>query len=64
MLLMPLMTKAGITVDLCTRSAVTTGGFNGIRTHDLRDTGAMLYRLRHEASLEAGQVRAQFIPVV
>ena len=24
-------------------------GFNGIRTHDLRDTGAMLYQLSYEA---------------
>ena len=30
---------------------------NGIRTHDLRDTGAVLYRLSYEASLEAGQER-------
>ena len=29
-------------------------GFNGIRTHDLCDTGAMLYQLSYEASLEAG----------
>ena len=28
-------------------------GSNGIRTHDLRDTGAMLYRLSYEASPEA-----------
>ena len=28
---------------------------NGIRTHDLRDTGAMLYQLSYEVSLEAGQ---------
>ena len=27
------------------------------------DTGAMLYQLRYEASLEAGQVRVQFIPL-
>ena len=33
-------------------------------THDLRDTGAMLYRLSYEASPEAGQVRVQFIPVI
>ena len=39
-------------------------GFNGIRTHDLRDTGAMLYQLSYEASLEAGQVQVQFISVV
>ena len=25
--------------------------FNGIRTHELRDTGAMLYQLSYEASL-------------
>ena len=25
-------------------------GFNGIRTHDLRDTGAMLYQLSYEAT--------------
>ena len=30
-------------------------GSNGIRTHDLRNTGAMLYQLSYEASLEAGQ---------
>ena len=28
------------------------------------DTGAMLYQLNYESSLEAGQVRVQFIPVV
>ena len=39
-------------------------GSNGIRTHDLRDTGAMLYRLSYEASPEGGQVRVQFIPVI
>ena len=39
-------------------------GSNRIRTHDLRDTGAMLYQLSYEASPEAGQVRIQFIPVV
>ena len=26
-------------------------GFNGIRSHDLRDTGAMLYTLSYEALL-------------
>ena len=26
-------------------------------THDLRDTGAMLYQLSYEASLESGQVQ-------
>ena len=26
-------------------------GFNGIRSHDLRDTGAMLYQLSYEALL-------------
>ena len=37
---------------------------NGIRTHDLRDIGVMLYRLSYEASPEAGQMRVQFIPVI
>ena len=37
---------------------------NRIQTHDPRDTSAMLYRLSYEASLEAGQVRVQFIPVI
>ena len=35
--------------------------FNGIRTHDLRDTCAMLYQLSYEASPEA---RVQFIPII
>ena len=31
--------------------------FNGIRTHDLRDTGAMLYQLSYEAThWERGQL--------
>ena len=31
-------------------------GFNGIRIHDLRDTGAMLYQLSYEAThWEQGQ---------
>ena len=31
-------------------------GFNGIRTHDLRDTGAMLYQLSYEVThWEQGQ---------
>ena len=33
--------------------------------HGLHDTGAMLYQLSYEASLEAGQVRVQlFMPVI
>ena len=36
-------------------------GSNGIRTHDLRDPVAILYRLSYEVSREAGQVRVQFI---
>ena len=28
-------------------------GFNGIRTHDLCDTGVMLYQLSYEVSMEA-----------
>ena len=39
-------------------------GFNGIRTHDLRDTGAMLYQLSYEALLVVGQEWVQFIPVM
>ena len=39
-------------------------GFKGIRTHDLRDTGAMLYELSYEASMGAGQLRVQFISVI
>ena len=39
-------------------------GSNGIRTHDLRDTGAMLYRLSYEALTGADQLRVQFIPVI
>ena len=35
----------------------TFWGSNGIRTHDLRDTSAMLYQLSYEASLEADQER-------
>ena len=35
-------------------------GSNGIRTHDLRDTGVILYQLSCEASLEASQVRVRF----
>ena len=32
-------------------------GFNGIRTHNLRDTGAMLYQLSYEAThWERGQL--------
>ena len=39
-------------------------GSNGILTHDLRNTGVMLYQLSYEASLEAGQVWVQFMPVI
>ena len=36
--------------------ALKIQGFNGIRTHDLRDTGAMLYQLSYEAThWEQGQ---------
>ena len=34
-------------------------GFNGIRTRDLRDTGAMLYQLSYEAThWERGKLRS------
>ena len=39
-------------------------GSNGIRTHALRDIGAMLHQLSYEAALEAGQVRVQFMSVM
>ena len=39
-------------------------GSNRIWTHDLHDTGVMLYQLSYEASLEAGQEGVQFIPVI
>ena len=39
-------------------------GFNGIRTHDLRDTGAMLYRLTYKAThWERGQFIEFISPV-
>ena len=40
-------------------------GFNGIRTRDLRDTGAMLYQLSYEATpdWERGQFIESFFPV-
>ena len=36
-------------------------GFNGIRTHDLRDTGAMLYQLSYEAT---HREQGQFIELI
>ena len=39
-------------------------GFDGIRTRDLRDTGAMLYQLSHEATRwERGQFIEFIFPV-
>ena len=35
-----------------------------IQTHVLHDTGAILFQLSYEASLEAAQERVQFIPVI
>ena len=32
------------------RRSLKKQGFNGIRTRDLRDTGAMLYQLSYEAT--------------
>ena len=38
------------------RGSLKKSGFNGIRTRDLRDTGAMLYQLSYEAThWERGQ---------
>ena len=43
----------------------TFWGFNRILIHGLHDTSAMLYQLIDgAASLESGQVRVQFIPVI
>ena len=40
-------------------------GFNGIRTHDLRDTGAMLYQLSYEAThWEQGQFIDHIFPCI
>ena len=35
-------------------------GFNWIQTHDLCDTGAMLYQLSYEASLGVGRAESEF----
>ena len=48
----------------CKTSPEKFWGFNGIWTHALCNTGAMPHQLGYEASLEAGQVRVQFIPVI
>ena len=37
-------------------------GFNGIRTHDLRDTGPPLLPISYEALWEQGQVWVELIP--
>ena len=38
-------------------------GFNGIRTRDLRDTGAMLYQLSYEAThWERGELWVHIFP--
>ena len=48
----------------CKEEAWKNQGFNGIRTRDLRDTGAMLYQLSYEAThWERGQ-RTEFISPV
>ena len=38
-------------------------GLNGIRTHDLRDTGAVLYQLSYQANWELVTLRVRNIPV-
>ena len=43
------------TTEVAKKAQKKLCGFNGIQTHDLHDTGAMLYRLSYEASPEAGQ---------
>ena len=49
-----------VTKAVTNKAWKTFWGSSGIRTHDLCDTGAMLYQLSYEASLEAGQVRVHF----
>ena len=39
-------------------------GSNRIQTHDLHNTGVMLYRLSYEASPETGPGRVQFMPII
>ena len=36
----------------------------GFQLMTLRDTSVMLYQLSYDASLEAGQVQVQFIPII
>ena len=43
------------------RSLKKNQGFKGIRTHDLRDTGAILYQLSYEAT---HWERGQFIELI
>ena len=46
------------------RSLKKNQGINGIQTHDLRDTGAMLYQLSYEAThWERGQFVELISPV-
>ena len=46
------------------RRRLKNQGFNGIRTRDLRDTGAMLYQLSYEAThWERGQFIEFISPV-
>ena len=45
------------------RSLKKNQGFNGIRTRDLRDTGAMLYQLSYKAThWEQGQFIEFILP--
>ena len=54
----------GATKAVTNKAPQKIWGSNGIRTHDFRNTRAMLYQLSSEALLEAGQVQIQFIPVI
>ena len=45
------------------RSLKKIQGFNGIQTRDLRETGAMLYQLSYEATLEARSIVSSYFPV-
>ena len=43
-----------VTLAVTNKAQKTFWVSNGIQTHDLCDTGAMLYQLSYEALLEAG----------
>ena len=55
------ITNINIVTNIAQKNSEAPMGFEPMTSHN---TGAMLYQLSYEASLEAGQVRVQFIPVI